>query len=72
MLRKVNVPIELGEIQIRCKDKILGKEHSLQFIQKTMWKRSSPIEMEYRRIDESTSRLDAYGPESSNFAERDI
>ncbi|KAH9194223.1 hypothetical protein AeNC1_003802 [Aphanomyces euteiches] len=72
MLGKVNVPIELGEIQIRCKDKILGKEHSLQFIQKTMWKRSSPIEMEYRRIDESTSTLDAYGPESSSFAERDI
>ncbi|KAF0682625.1 Aste57867_25262 [Aphanomyces stellatus] len=72
MLGKKNVRVVLGQLQIRCKDKILGKEHSLQFIQRTMWKKATPIEMEYRRVDDSTSTLDAYGPDAPGFNERDI
>ncbi|ETV82813.1 hypothetical protein, variant [Aphanomyces astaci] len=68
-LSRKNVVMDLGEIQIRCKDKILGKEHSLQFIQRTMWKKDAPIQMEYRRVDATSKTLEPFGGPD---AERDI
>ncbi|RHZ10838.1 hypothetical protein DYB37_009169 [Aphanomyces astaci] len=68
-VKRKNVVMDLGEIQIRCKDKILGKEHSLQFIQRTMWKKDAPIQMEYRRVDATSKTLEPFGGPD---AERDI
>ncbi|RHY31622.1 hypothetical protein DYB32_003321 [Aphanomyces invadans] len=67
-LSKKNVVMELGEIQIRCEDKTLGKEHSLEFIQRTIWHpKKAPILMEYRRVDATSKTLDTYGVISGCF-----
>ncbi|OQR92313.1 hypothetical protein ACHHYP_03836 [Achlya hypogyna] len=57
-LAKRGVDLEPHELQIHCNGKLLGTEHTLNFIQKTVWRKESPIQLEYRREAATYPALD--------------
>ncbi|EQC35625.1 hypothetical protein SDRG_06909 [Saprolegnia diclina VS20] len=53
MLRLRGRLVEPQDLEVRCAGQLLGKEHTLIFIQKAMWKKDGPITLEYRRVNAS-------------------
>ncbi|OQS06587.1 hypothetical protein THRCLA_01380 [Thraustotheca clavata] len=60
MLGKRGVEIEPNDLQVYCNDQLLGTEHTLIFIQKTVWKKQEPLLFEYCSANTTTPIVASY------------